>query len=45
MPKPLVFLKAICPICNREYIYVEAFKPITCNRIDCVKEATSRGLI
>ena len=39
------FLKAICPICNQEYIYVKAFKPVTCGKKCCVLLADELGLI
>jgi len=38
------FLKSICPICNKEYIYLKQFKPETCTKIECVEEAEKRGL-
>lgn len=45
MPKQLDFQKAICPICNKEYVYISYFKPVTCNNLACVHEAHKRGLI
>ncbi len=45
MPKQLDFLRAICPICNKQYVYMSAFKPVTCGKYDCVHEAHKRGLI
>ena len=41
----LQFLKATCPICNKEYVYLVQFKPVTCQRLECVEEADKRGLI
>ncbi len=32
------WLKARCPICGREYPYVEAYKPKVCGSYDCVKK-------
>lgn len=45
MPKQLDWQKAICPICNEEYVYLLAFKPVTCSKYSCVKEAHKRNLI
>jgi hypothetical protein len=40
-----LFLHAMCPICNKDYIYLVQFKPVTCQRLECVYEADKRGLI
>ena len=39
------FLKAVCPICGEEYIYVRAFKPVTCSKKSCVEKAQEKGMI
>lgn len=45
MPKQLDWLKAICPICNEQYVYVEAFKPVTCGKRQCVESELGQKLI
>lgn len=45
MPKQLDWQKATCPVCNKQYVYLPAFKPVTCGKYDCVKEAHKRNLI
>lgn len=37
MPAKIVWLKAKCPVCGKDYDYIEGgYKPSTCNNFDCV---------
>ena len=39
------WLKAQCPICDREYPYLPEYKPTTCGRFSCLHEAHRRGIL
>ena len=45
MPKQLDWQRAVCPICNKQYVYLPAFKPVTCGKSSCVSEADKKGLL
>lgn len=45
MPKKLDWQKDKCPICGKEYLYLGAYKPVTCGAYVCIREAHKRGLI
>ena len=42
---PIIWLKANCPICGKEYKYLPKYKPVTCGKFDCLQKATARRLI
>lgn len=37
--------RAICPICEREYLFHPEYKPMTCLQMDCVKEMRHRHIV
>lgn len=38
------WLRTTCPICGKEYEYLPNYKPSTCGKFDCLKQANKQGL-
>ena len=41
----LQWLKAMCPICGKEYEYLPTYKPKTCGKFTCLQEANKRNIL
>lgn len=35
--------RAICPICDKEYLYAPLYKPKTCQALDCARRLRDRN--
>ena len=40
----LKWIKAICPVCGRDYPYLKDHKPSTCGRFDCIYALAEEAL-